>query len=193
MFEMMLRQNISCIALYHNHVDVALKDFLKEVEENPELSKSDKAYWKREYEVNFPEKLRETSFLLMFGHLEEILYLLWRDKNPLSIQLDRGHGVSKYKSYIKDMLGSLNNSDYCHIAEAQKVRNSIIHIAGRVSLSSENDKLIKLANNSKYYFIEMDRIKIKYEGLSALQKSISQLTRTLLNKSIQLTAKASAD
>ena len=29
MFEMMLRQNISCIALYHNHVDSALKDFLK--------------------------------------------------------------------------------------------------------------------------------------------------------------------
>lgn len=188
MFEMMLRQNISCIALYHNHVDVALKDYLKEIDEDKELSNRDKAYWKREYEVNFPEKLRETSFLMMFGHLEEMLYLLWRDKNTRSISFDRGNGVSKYKSYIKDILGSLDNANYCHIAEAQKVRNSIIHIAGRVSLSTEKDKLINLAKNSKYYFIEMDRIKIKYDGLSALQKSISQLTRALLNNSIQATA-----
>lgn len=193
MFEMMLRQNISCIAMYHNHVDIALKDFLREIEENAELSKTDKAYWKREYEVNFPEKLRETSFLLMFGHLEEMLYLLWRDKNPRSIPFDRGNGVSKYKAYIKDILGSFDNAYYCHIAEAQKVRNSIIHIAGRVSLSTEKENLVKLAKDSKFYFIEMDRIKIKYEGLLALQKAISQLTRTLLNKSIQPTANASAD
>ncbi len=193
MFDMMLRQNISCIVLYHNHVDTALKDFLKEVYENSDLDKAEKAYWKREYEVNFPEKLRETSFLLMFGHLEEMLFLLWRDKNPGAIQIDRGHGVSKFKSYIKNILGSLDNADYCHIVEAQKVRNSFLHIAGRVSLSNESEKLVKLSNNSKYYFIEMDRVKITYEGLSALQKSISKLTRTLLNKSIQPTANVSAD
>ena len=193
MFEMMLRQNISCIALYHNHVDSALKDFLKEIELDSEISKADKAYWKREYEVNFPEKLRETSFLLMFGHLEEMLFLLWRDKNPNSVEMDRGNGISKYKSYIKDILGTLDNTDYCHIVEAAKVRNSIIHIAGRVTLSTESEKLKKLAQNSIYYSIDMDRIKISVEGVSRLQKAISQLTRTLLNKSIQPTANASAD
>ncbi len=193
MFEMMLRQNISCIALYHNHVDAGLKEYLKEIEEDKELTRADKNYWKREYEINFPEKLRKTSLLLMFGHLEEMLYLLWRDKNPRSISLDRGNGVSKYKSYIKDILGSLDNADYCHIAEAQKVRNSIIHIAGRVSLSTESEKLEKLVHNSSCYSIDMDRIKVSVEGLTALQKSISQLTRTLLNKSIQPTANASAD
>lgn len=148
MFEMMLRQNINCIALYHNHVDATLKDYLKEIDEDKGLSRTDKAYWKIEYKVNFPEKLRETSFLLMFGHLEDLIYLLWRDKNPQSIAFDRGNGVSKYKSYIKDTLGSLDNANYNHIAEAQKVRNSIIHVAGRVSLSTEKDKLIKLANGS---------------------------------------------
>lgn len=193
MFEMMLRQNISCIALYHNHVDSGLKEFLRELEEDNGLTKSDKKYWKREYEVNFPEKLRETSFLLMFGHLEEMLYLLWRDKNPASVSLDRGNGLSKYKSYIKNILGSLDNADYCHIAEAQKVRNSIIHIAGRVSLSKKSENLKKLAQNSSCYSIDMDRIKVSVEGLEALQKAISQLTRTLLNNSIQPTANASAD
>jgi len=193
MFEMMLRQNISCIALYHNHVDSGLKQFLRELDEDKRLTKADKNYWKREYEVNFPEKLRETSFLLMFGHLEEMLHLLWRDKNPASIALGRGNGLSKFKSYIKSTLGSLDNSDYCHIAEAQKVRNSIIHIAGRVSFSKESDNLEKLAQNSSYYSIDKDRIKVSVEGLAALQRAISQLTRTLLNKSIQPTANASAD
>lgn len=195
MFEIMLRQNISCIAMFHNHVDTALKDRLKGIAKHEDLETSDKTFWKLEYEVNYPEKLRETSFLLMFGHLEEMLHLLWRDKNPRSISLDRGYGVSKFKSYIKDILGNeFNNStDYCHIAEAQKIRNSFLHIAGRVSLSKESNALAKLIKKSAFYRIEMDRIKIEYDGLSALQKAISNLTRTLLNKSIQLTANASAE
>lgn len=194
MFEMMLKQNISCIAMFHNHLDTALKDRLAEIDQNTELDKSDKNFWKREYEVNYPEKLRETSFLLMFGHLEEMLFLLWRDKNPNSVPLDRGHGVAKFKSYIKDILGNLHeNIEYVHIVNAQKIRNSFLHIAGRVSLSKDSEVLKKLAKESELYSIEMDRIKIEYEGLSALQKATSGLTRALLNKSIQPTANASAD
>ena len=183
MFEFMLRQNISCIALYHNHINSGLKKALEEIEHDTSLSRGDKTYLKNEYEVNFPDKLRETSFLLMFGHLEEMLYLLWRDKNPNSVALDRGHGFSKYKSYIKATLGSLNNPDYLHLAEAQHVRNAIIHIAGRVTLSRESEKLRSLARKYTYYSIEMDRIKVSVEGLYELQRSISQLTRTLLKNS----------
>ena len=36
MFDMMLKQNISCIADFHNHVDIALKDRLREIDENEE-------------------------------------------------------------------------------------------------------------------------------------------------------------
>ncbi len=193
MFDIILKQNISCIDRFHNHVDTALKDRIKEIEVNNELEKADKAFWKREYEVNYPEKLRESSFLLMFGHLEEMLYLLFRSNNPNSIPLDRGNGFSKFKSYIKNILGNLDNADYCHIVEAQKIRNSFLHIAGRVSLSRDADKLKKIAKKSKYYLIENDRVKVKYDGLIALQKAISRIARTLLNKSIQPTANASAD
>ena len=189
MFEMMLNINIGCIANFHNHVDTALKEKVKEICEHQDLDIADKAHWNREYEVNFPEKLRETSFLLMFGHLEEMLHLLWRDKNPASVELDNGHGVAKFKSYIKYTLGSEfnNNADYLHIAEAQKIRNSFLHIAGRVSLARDSDALTNIIKKTDYYRIELDRIKIEYKGLSALQKSISTLTKTLLNKSLNLT------
>ena len=160
MFEMMLKQNISCIAIVHNHLDTALKDRLSEIDQNTELDKGDQNFWRREYEVHYPEKLRETSFLLMFGHLEEMLFLLWRDKNPNSVPLDKGHGVAKFKSYIKDILGNLHeNVDYGHIINAQKVRNSFLHIAGRVSLSRDSKALNKLAKNSEFYSIETDRVK----------------------------------
>jgi hypothetical protein len=193
-FEMMLKQNINCITMFHNHLDTALKGRLAEIDQSTELNKGDKNFWKQEYEVNYPEKLRETSFLLMFGHLEEMLFLLWRDKNPNSVPLDRGYGITKFKPYIKDILGNLHgNIDYVHIVNAQKIRNSLLHIAGRVSLSKDSKILKKLANKSNFYSIKMDRVKIEYEGLRALQKATSNLTRELLNKSIQPTVNASAD
>lgn len=194
MFEMMLKQNLRSIAMFHQHVDSALKDRLSELDETDEIGKDNKNFWKREYKVNYPEKLRETAFLLMFGHLEEMLFLLWRDKNPNAVPLDRGHGIPKFNPYIEDRLGDLQqNADYAHILDAQKMRNSFLHTGGRVSLSRKREALSKIIKKYPYYRIEMDRIKIDYEGLSALQKAISRLTRASLNKSIQPTANASTD
>jgi len=188
MFEAMLTQNISCIAMFHNHIDGALKVTLKEIEQSDDINKSDKNFWQSQYTALYPEKLRETSFLLMFGHLEEMLFLLWRDKNPNAILLDSGYGIFKFKSYIKDALGDLQiNSDYSHIVDAQKIRNSFLHIAGRISLSKDSDALQSILKNSVFYRAESDRIKVELEGLRALQKAISNLTHALLKKSIQQT------
>ena len=132
----------------------------------------------------------------MFGHFEEMIYLLWRDKNVNSIPLDSGFGISKFKSYIKDSLGDAFEKchEYLHICQAQKVRNSLLHIAGRVSLSKESKSLEQIIKHRPtLYSIELDRIKISYEGLLGFQRAIKGLTKTLLNNSIQPTANASAD
>ena len=196
MFGWMMENNLGWAALFHNHIDAVLKEKAKEIPISEELDEKDKRYWKDMYENNFPEKLRETTYLLMFGHCEEMLYLLWRDKNSKSIPLDKGHGITKFKSYIKDVLGiELGNcSDYQYLSEAQKVRNSLLHIAGRVSLSKEKEALEAIVKrNPNLYSINLDRIKISYDGLLGLQKAIRGLTKTLLNNSIQPTANAPAD
>lgn len=182
MFEMMQRQNMRCITNFHHQLDLALKQKIPEIDTIEGLDKADINFFKREYEVLYPEKLRQTSFLLMFGHLEEMLFLLWRYNNLNSVKLDKGHGISRFKSYIKNVLGDLKyNTDYEHIVHAQKIRNSFLHIAGRVSLSKDRNTLEILARNSQLYSIEMDRIKIEYKGLIALQDAIGSLTESLLH------------
>lgn len=190
MFAFMMENNLGWAALFHNHIDAVLKAKAKDIPALEDLDEKGKIYWKNIYENNFPEKLRETTFLLMFGHCEEMLYLLWRDKNSSSIPLDNRHGIPKFKSYIKSAIGGElgNCSDYQYLSEAQKIRNSLLHIAGRVSLSNEKEALESIIKrNTDLYSINLDRIKISYEGLLRLQKAIRGLTKMLLNNSIQPT------
>lgn len=183
-FKLMLRQNLGCIARFHDYIDDALRATL--IDEDADSSSVDKAYLRINLEKHFPEKLRETSFLLMFGHLEEMLYLLWRDKNPRSVQQDGGYGIKKFKSYIKDILGELgDNSTYSIIINAQEVRNALLHIAGRVPLSKHKDALKRVAiSHPDSYKIENDRIRIELSGLLEFRNAISNLTEEIHNKSI---------
>ena len=70
MFGWMMENNLGWAALFHNHIDAVLKEKAKEIPISEDLEERDKIYWKDIYENNFPEKLRETTYLLMFGHCE---------------------------------------------------------------------------------------------------------------------------
>ena len=89
MFKWMMKNNLYWSAIFHNHIDVILKEKVKEIPEIETLSDKDKVYWKNIYENNFPKLLRNTTFLMMFGHFEEMLYLLWKQYNPSNIELTK--------------------------------------------------------------------------------------------------------
>ena len=92
MFKWMMVTNLSLTAQFHNHVKVILDEKSGEIDSIEELDKGNKTYWKQNYENYFPKKLRETTFLLMFGHLEEMLFLLSKSFNPNNTELGRGMG-----------------------------------------------------------------------------------------------------
>ena len=105
MFKWMMKNNLNWSAIFHNHFDVILKEKVKEIPEIETLSDKDKVYWKNIYENNFPKLLRNTTFLMMFGHFEEMLYFLWKQYNPSNIELDKkGFGITKFKTFIKTTL-----------------------------------------------------------------------------------------
>ena len=83
---------------------------------------------------------------------------------------------------------------YQYIVEGHRVRNSLIHCAGRMSLMESKANIEKvIERNPDCFGVKNDRVVVKLEGLSIMQKSIHNLTEELLNKSIQPTANASAD
>ncbi|WP_414730263.1 hypothetical protein [Zhongshania aliphaticivorans] len=188
MFKWMMETNLSLVAQFHNHVNVILAEKSSEIESVEELKKADKAYWKQNYENHFPKKLRETAFLLMFGHLEEMLFLLSQSFNPHKTELGKGMGIVKFKPYIKSLLNEelASSTDYQTIRGAQFVRNSLMHIAGRVSLSKNRSDLERLVREfPDSYKVKNDRIIVTVEGLKVFQTSVRGLTNTLLNKSSQ--------
>ncbi|MDI5933753.1 hypothetical protein [Halomonas kalidii] len=185
MFNMMQVQNMNCIGMFHNHVSVALSEFIKKIDEWEDIDEIDKLWWKAEFEKHYPEKLRQTTFLLMFGHFEEILYLMASSFNPRAIELDKSsYGIMRYKPYIKDVLGDEFGmcNDYDFIIDAQKIRNSFLHMAGRVSLSDKQEELLRIVNKYPFYSKKQDRVQVDTNGVYALQQAISSLSKKLLAK-----------
>lgn len=187
-FKSMMCINLDEAAKFHNHMYSSLIGRASEIEGDPEISQTDKNYWKHYYETLFPQKLRETTFLLMFGHLEEMLELLFRRYNPQSISKDRGTGFKTYKSYVKSLLADElgENKDYNYISNALTVRNCLLHIAGRVSMSTSSRDLDRLVENNQDNFEKHnDRIYITASGLLQFQCSVRSLTDELQSRTLK--------
>lgn len=194
LFKAMQTQNLNCLAMFYKHVSTAIRDVAKEIDGWDELDGPDKAWWKAELEVHYQQKMLDTTFLIMFGHLEEMLVLLQKSFNPKNADIDpRKSSIKKFKPYIKSLLGD-NLRHYQYLVEAHAVRNSLIHCAGRVDLMSDAAKVEKvLARNPDLFGVKNKRIFVKLDGLEEMQNSIYKLTEELLNKSMQPTTHASAD
>ncbi|MGH1430578.1 MAG: hypothetical protein ACRBB4_05620 [Neptuniibacter sp.] len=193
LFKAMQTQNLNCLAMFYKHVSIAIKDVAKEIDDWEEIDKTNKAWWKSEFETHYPQKMKDTTFLLMFGHLEEMLVLLQKSFNPEKTEIDsRESSIKKFKPYIKSLLGD-HLKHYQYLVEAHTIRNSLIHCAGRIDLMSDTSKVEKiLSRNPDLFGIKNKRVYVKLKGLGKMQKSIHKLTEELLNKSMQPTAKASA-
>lgn len=191
---MMQVQNLNCLAMFYKHVSVAIRDVAQEIDEWDELDRAKKVWWKAEFENHYPQKMLDTTFLLMFGHLEEMLALLQQSFNPQNAVIDlRENSIKKFKPYIKSLLGD-HLEHYQYLLEAHTIRNSLIHCAGRIDLMSDSAKVEKvLSRHPNLFGLKSKRVFVKLEGLAKMQKSIGKLTEELLNKSMQPTANASAD
>lgn len=175
--------NLEWAVLFHNHVKQALEARLCLFMESDRLSDADKNYWNDVYSNQFSKELRITTFLLFFAHLEETLFHLCSVKKYNINKLAKGYGFGKFKPIIKEILPfSLSScKSYEVIIDAQYIRNSFLHVAGRVSLSKDRDAIhsvIKKRNAD--YIIKNDRVQVTPEGLLRLQTSISSLCNDLI-------------
>ncbi|MDO6533949.1 hypothetical protein [Alteromonas stellipolaris] len=176
--------NLEWATLFHNHVKHAMEARLSLFMESEKLSDSDKNYWKEVYTNQFSKELRVTTFLLFFGHLEETLFNLCKVKKYDQSKLSKGYGVGRFKPMIKELLPySLSSyKPYEVILDAQYIRNSFLHVAGRVSLSKDNQAINSvLKKRSTDYIMKHDRVQVTPEGLLKLQSSIKLLCIDLLS------------
>ncbi|EMI4394605.1 hypothetical protein V6473_004546 [Vibrio parahaemolyticus] len=174
-----MQHNLDLLTKFHNHVHGFFNDNLGLSQADDSLDRSQKNWLKSEYEVHLPNQLRKSVFLMMFGHLEEHLYLSWVEYGEPNCLNNRAYGLKKYNQFFTNYVG-LNigsDGDYQYLTDCQVVRNAIIHTAGRVSLLKEPDQLERVISKNKGCFeTKNDRVYITHEGLHRFQKSVSAFT-----------------
>ena len=179
--------NLKWAVLFHNHVKQALEARLCLFMESDNLSDTDKNYWKEVYSNQFSKELRLTTFLLFFAHLEETLFHLCSVKKYDLTKLSKGYGIGRFKPMIKELLPCPLSSykPYEVIIDAQYIRNSFLHVAGRVSLSKDSEAIYSvMKKRNSDYIIKHDRIQVTPQGLLGLQTSISSLFNDLINSKV---------
>tara|TARA_Y100000296_G_C5069978_1_gene204399 strand:+ start:95 stop:694 length:600 start_codon:yes stop_codon:yes gene_type:complete len=179
--------NLEWATLFHNHVKTAMEARLSCMMESDKISESDKNYWNEVYSNQFSKELRVTTFLVFFGHLEETLFNLSKVKKFDTTKLSKGFGVGRFKPMIKELLHCplAEYEPYEVIFDAQYIRNSYLHVAGRVSISKDSQAINSIVNKRSIdYRIQQDRVQVTPEGLLHLQQSISKLSKDLLSGKI---------
>lgn len=170
--------NMEANTIFYNHVKHILAAKSNEISKLQKLSEKEKAYWIDVYKNKFPKQLRNTTFLLFFGHLEETLFHSFEVKKPENVKLGRGTGLEKFKDFIKwSICCSLGEyKPYLHLRDAQYIRNSLLHVAGRVSISKDADAINSiLKRNKDYYDVKHDRLEVTPQGLLQAQQAVIKL------------------
>jgi len=178
-----IRQNLNLLISFHNHVQGFFNTNLSKSQTDETLNKNEKLLLKEAYKNNLPLQLRNSVLLMIFGHLEECLDLKCSDMGKLASRDKNKSGVDRYKTFLVEELriDLGNNSEYSYIKDCQKIRNLLIHSAGRVYAHMDNfqelQKLIK--RNSKYFVTKNGRVSITSEGLQKLNLSVASFTEMI--------------
>ena len=96
--------------------------------------------------------LMNNTFLVLYSHLEEWLYLIWKSygKNVALNSKARG-SISRFKPVLQDIvkLDLSRDTKWRFISDAEKVRNCLLHANGRTDLSKDAKELETLVAKSK--------------------------------------------
>ena len=91
-FLMMAEHNLGNLARYNNTIMSLLGEKYHEISQDDTLTQGLKNWELTEFRQYHPQRLAHGTFLMIFGHLEEMLERLFDSYNPNKIEADRGNG-----------------------------------------------------------------------------------------------------
>lgn len=183
-----MHHNLNQLVQFHNHVHGFFNTNLAGSQKDEELSQKEKILLKLEYETHLPNNLRQSVFLMMFGHLEEHLYLAWtsngRNKEEKN---DSADGIKKFKKLFTNLKVDLKtDQDYQLIVDAYKVRNAFIHTAGRVDFIKKPEEIESVVSkHNKFFEITNKRVNLTNVGILNFNRSVAAFTEKVTRAAIR--------
>lgn len=176
--------NIRYIVGFHEYVLEHLKlkedEFSKKLEKYTEKNKKliDLKIERNLYSVTYKNHLMVNTFLMLYSHLEEWLYLIWR-KYGKDIELkDKRGSISKYKPFFQAAfkMDLSKDRDWSLLIDAEKIRNCLLHANGRIDLvKNKADMESVLKRHKKHLHIKTKRLYISQELIEKLFSSIQSI------------------
>ncbi len=177
--------NIRYIVGFHEYILQRLKikedEFSKKIENHKEKDKKlvDLKIERNLYSEIYKNHLMVNTFLMLYSHLEEWLYLLWR-KFGKDIELkDRRGSISKYKPFFQAVfkMDLSKDSDWRLLKDAEKIRNCLLHANGRIDLANNKAEMDSILKRYKdLLHIKTKRICVSQELLERFFASIQAVT-----------------
>lgn len=175
--------NIGYIVGFHEYVLEHLKvkedEFAKKIENHKEKDKKlvDLKIERNLYTVTYKNNLMVNTFLMLYSHLEEWLYLIWR-KFGKDIELnDKRGSISKYKPFFKAVfkMDLSKDRDWRLLNDAEKIRNCLLHANGRIDLvkNKRMDSVLKRYKNQLH--VKTKRLSISQEMVEKFFGSIQSI------------------
>jgi hypothetical protein len=174
-----MQHNLNQIVQFHNHVHGFFNSNLDGSQADSNLSQKEKTLIKLEYEMHLPNQLRKSVFLMIFGHLEEHLFLSWCDHGRVQEEKnDRADGIRKFKRLFVNLRFDLSiDQNYQLIVDAYKIRNAIIHTAGRIDFIKKSEEIEgAVSKHNKYFEIRNKRVYLTNEGIFHFNRAVAEFT-----------------
>lgn len=175
------RRNLDLLALFHNHLSQLLHDARGIIGEEFEPEEAQRLV--HLYENDFSRKLRNSVFLMVFGHLEEMLLHLLRLWTPdVYEQRSNGGILDRCSPMFIKVLGE-DPDRKCpslkYIKDASWVRNALMHSSGRVDLFKAKSLRGVVMANKNSYEIHLKRVSVTREGLGTTVREVRTLVDEL--------------
>jgi len=176
--------NIRYIVGFHEYVLEHLKikedEFAKKIENHKEKDEKlvDLKIERNLYSETYKNHLMVNTFLMLYSHLEEWLYLIWR-KFGKDIELTGNReSISKYKPFFQAVfkMDLSKDKDWRLLKDAEKIRNCLLHANGRIDLvknKADMDSILKKYKNQLH--IKTKRICISQELVEILFGTIQSV------------------
>jgi hypothetical protein len=182
-FQFFTRYNLSLILGFYEELRTHLANRIAAIGEESGNSKdivhgAGRAWEKSIVADVFDDQLRQTTFLLMYAHAEEWLYLIRKTYAP-SVELDAQKGsIQRFKPVLVGRmgLGFTRGSDWHFLCDAEKVRNCLLHANGRVSLLKRPQAALSLVKRHNGMLeVNNDRLQIATPFLLRFKDAIDAL------------------
>jgi hypothetical protein len=183
-FSWAMTHNLQLIIKFHNEQRRLMKNQVSAINKelnscNDQHKRKKLLYEKEIYISTFDSLLSINTFLMMYSHLEEFLYHVWKSFGKEQAVSGSG-SLKRFKKIIRNVLGLDLNQDreWELLCDYEKVRDCILHANGRVSISKDKNDLERMINKSCGLLSKKkDRIELSGKYLGSVSNTINRLIK----------------